>query len=406
MPNDKHAPLNADTFLTNACLSYSETDSPDGFQAARDALAAHPEVSRANIWTAACTGDVNALIQMIDEDQSRIHQCGGPFDWPPLLYATYSRVNLPERSSLATARVLLDRGADPDAHWMWGDQYRFSAITGAFGEGESGPKQQPPHADSLALARLLLEAGANPNDSQALYNTMFTPGNACPALLIEYGLGPDALCNWKLGSKETGLRLNPQSTLHYQLMWAIRKCHSERVRILLAAGADATQPDDRETPFKAAIMNGHTEILDDLRRHGAQAEELTPVEAFVAALLAGDGATADGLLEDTPSLRTDAQKSHANILIDAASNGRDDAVRLLIAHGWDIDARDSSNGPLHQAAWGGRLETAAILVELGADLSRHDRQHDATPADWARHSGNDDVARFLDRMRDDAPPPP
>ena len=145
---------------------------------------------------------------------------------------------------------------------MWGNQYRFTALTGAFGEGEGGPVRQPPHQDCEALALLLLKAGADPNDSQALYNTMFTPGDRCLELLLEYGLGPEAKCNWLLGCPLSGLRPNAQHTLHYQLMWAIRNFHSSRVRLLLEHGVSASQPDGEGTPWRAAVLSGHLEIVE------------------------------------------------------------------------------------------------------------------------------------------------
>jgi hypothetical protein len=62
-------------------------------------------------------------------------------------------------------------------------------LTGAFGEGEAGPVNQPEHQYCYQLARLLLEAGADPNDNQYLYNRMFTLGTRHLELHFEFGLG-------------------------------------------------------------------------------------------------------------------------------------------------------------------------------------------------------------------------
>ena len=68
--------------------------------------------------------------------------------------------------------MLLTRGANPNAGFLYDGSYAFTALTGAFGRGEDW-HNQPPHPDVYALARLLLDAGADPNDSQTLYNRHF-----------------------------------------------------------------------------------------------------------------------------------------------------------------------------------------------------------------------------------------
>ena len=73
---------------------------------------------------------------------------GGPLDWEPLLYACYSRMDgaRTDWSTLEVARLLLAHGADPNAGFLWGANYVFTALTGAFGEGEDNMNQLPhPH---------------------------------------------------------------------------------------------------------------------------------------------------------------------------------------------------------------------------------------------------------------------
>ncbi len=287
-------------FLEHACLSYNVTDDPTRVQQARNMLLASPDLAERNIWTTACVGAVDVLMRFLNADAQCVESKGGPFNWEPLLYAAYSRLNAPDYSTLDVAKRLLQRGANPNAHFMWAGQYRFTALTGAFGEGERGMRCQPPHQDCEALARLLLEAGANPNDSQALYNTMFTPGDRCLELLLEYGLDADAKCNWLLGCSASGLRPNTQGTLHYQLMWAIRKGHSSRAKLLIKHGADASLLDDQCSPWKAAMLAGHTGMIDDLLENGASAEPLDAVEEFAAAAMSENCSLAKHLLNSDP----------------------------------------------------------------------------------------------------------
>ena len=198
-------------------------------------LSADPALAQHDIWSAACVGDAAMAGGFLDAEPDLVNRRGGYQDWEPLLYACYSRLDLPQRSTLAVARLLLERGADPNAHYMWGGQCRFTALTGAFGEGEMGPVNQPEHEYGATLARLLLEAGADPNDGQALYNRMFTQGSAHLELLLEYGLNAEHRCNW-LVARDGELVPNPDRTLSYQLQWAVRKHHVERAKLLIDHG--------------------------------------------------------------------------------------------------------------------------------------------------------------------------
>ena len=75
-----------------------------------------------------------------------------------------------------------------NAGFVWGATYAFTALTGAFGEGEDGINQ-PPHPHCAALATLLLDAGADPNDGQTLYNRHFKANDDHLVLLLWSGLG-------------------------------------------------------------------------------------------------------------------------------------------------------------------------------------------------------------------------
>ena len=86
-----------------------------------------------------------------------VHAKGGPFDWEPLVYAAYSRLDseAEEHSTLEAARMLIEHGADPNAGflWDWGGKFPClcTALTGVLGLGETdvhrieGPLYQPPH---------------------------------------------------------------------------------------------------------------------------------------------------------------------------------------------------------------------------------------------------------------------
>ena len=380
-------------FLALACLRYTDTDRPTNQERARAMLAAEPSLAGRDIWHAACVGDVAAVRRFLDADSSLANAVGGHFDWPPLLYACYSRLNLAEHSTLAVARLLLERGADANAHYMWGGQYRFTALTGAYGEGEQGPVNQPPHADRDALAALLLAAGADANDSQALYNTMFTPGSDCLYTLLAHGLGSHHRCNW-LHMVDGRYVENPEKTLDYQLRWAVREHHVERAKLLVDHGADVGMDDGEGHSLPmSALLGGHPDLADYLVAKGAPAPALDALGRFAAACRAADVAGAKALLREQPDLVARTQAAMPKVLTAAAGADQLDAVRLLLELGFN------PNGPaptaLHEAAFRGRTEVAALLLAHGADLHARDDHFAATPLQWALAGSQEETAALL-----------
>ena len=383
-------PADLADFLLLGCLAYFTTDRPENRERARAMLEQDPALGARDIHTAACVGDVAAVADFLAQDASLVNRRGGYFDWEPLLYACYSRLEVPGRSTLEVARLLLDWGADPNSHYMWGGQYRFTALTGAFGEGEMGPVNQPPHGRCAELAKLLLDAGADPNDGQALYNTMFTPGHDCLAMLLEYGLGPQHRCNWLF--EKNGIYVdNPDQTLGYQLNWAVRNHHVERAKRLIDNGADlAVRTGEGKTLYEAAWRAGHPDLVRYLAERGAETVEIDSETRLVAACMAGDAETAKAMVDATPRLIRRVQKKNPDLVVDAAGSNRLDAVGLMADLGFNLDRVDAV-APLHQAAFQGHREMVELLLRKGADPNVKDKHHDATPQQWATTGGHPDI---------------
>ena len=386
-------PAGLSDFLQLACLQYFPTDSPELRERARRILSADPNLTRRDIWTSACIGDVAAVRRVLDARPDLVNGRGGYHDWEPLLYACHSRLDLPDRSTLAVAELLLERGADPNAHYMWGGQYRFTALTGAFGGGEMGSVNQPEHEAGEALARLLLDAGADPNDGQALYNRMFGDEHAALALLLDYGLNAEHRINW-LMYQDGRLVPTPVQTLGYQLQWAVRKHHVKRAMLLIDHGADlGMDAGDGRTLYEAAVVSGHPDLAQYLADHGAEVVSLDATRRLAAVCNAGDVDAARALLDRDPDLLSRLPNGGGDLLADAAGYNRLEPARVMIQIGCPVNPNGTT--PLHQAALKGHVEMAELLVASGADVGARDDRHATTPLQWAQVGGHAGTQEFL-----------
>ena len=384
----------ATELLRLGCLNYGD-DGPNRWTVGRRMLADDPALGRATIHNAAATSDPDSVGRFLAVDRSAADQVGGPYRWTPFMYLAYSRLDpdVAIDDALATANALLDGGADPNAVYLWhGLPTPFTVLTGVFGGGELGVERQPPHPHSIRLARLLLERGADPNDGQALYNRMFEPTDDHLELLFEFGLGRGDGGPWKrrldpaVGS--------PRELVASQLRWAISHGMAARVELLAANGVDlSARDDDGRTPSDVAALHDRPEILDVLLAHGAPPPALSPVDLMVSALLSGDANRVDGIEAEHPGTVAAAGAQRPGLVVWAAASGHGRSIALLVARGFDVNQRARMDVPveqewetaLHVAVERDNVEMARMLLELGADPHVRDARYDATPLGWAEH---------------------
>ncbi|WP_406049913.1 ankyrin repeat domain-containing protein [Kribbella sp. NBC_00889] len=374
----------AEEFLRLATLHYGQDD-PARQRSAEQLLEQFPEVARSNIYTMAVAGELDAVREVLAADPWQAREEGGPYRWPPLLYITYGRLDVPHQVEIA--RLFLEHGADPNAGYLWqGMPSPFTALTGAFGRGEG---DQPPHRDRVELARLLLDAGADPNDSQTMYNC----GPGCPPpyddvhleLLLEYGLGTGDGGPWH--ERMTTAHPTPQQLLEDELVFAASTGLLHRAELVIAQGID---PEGRGTEhpgfgghraYEFAAIQGHTEIAELLRARGAA--PLDDVHEVFAAVMRGETPAV------SPELISRAIARNPYLPLRAAEIGRTEALEPLKNLGFDLNVMAGS-APIHQAAINGHLDTVKKLVELGADPELRDPSYDGPALGWAEHSWADD----------------
>jgi ankyrin repeat protein len=105
--------------------------------------------------------------------------------------------------------------------------------------------------------------------------------------------------------------------------------------------------------------------------------------SFSSACIAGDVATLRGLLASEPSLARERNAEGSTGLHLAARHA--DAVRLLLEHGADPNARDVGDNAyaLHFAAGAGALEAARALLDAGGDVHGVGDGHKLEVIGWA-----------------------
>ncbi len=313
-----------------------------------------------------------------------VNQALAPFDWPPLLYLCFSRLQRRAEAAAAACRIaeaLIGRGAGVNVRKPEGSAaHPETALYGAAGINANAE-----------LTALLLSAGADPNDgteeigAETIYHAAELPDNRCLKLLLAAGVSRDKL-SYCLGRKldfedpegtalflEAGADPNfvtPFGTRDTRVHKAVRNDRSLTVLDLLLAAGGRTDLQDAEgvTPYALAMRMGRTFLTGRLLQAGASAEEASALDVFLGACARGDRSVAGYLIEQQPDLLAQASTNHAGHLAAAAFEGRRKAVTLMLDLGFPPDARGEFGSALHMACWRGHVETVQALAAGGADL--------------------------------------
>ena len=376
-------------FINLACVQYAGNDNAALYKKANRLLVRTPEISSHDFYSAIVANNTRVVSAFLAQNKALATQLGGPFNWPALLYATYSRIkdNSENPEAIKIVTLLLEHGADPDSFVELNDTYKFTALTGAMGEGEGGEVHQPAHQHASDLVRLLLKAGANPNDAQGLYNTMFSDNSTkWLTLLKEYGLHARNKVNWKQESV-------PQSTFDFLLAYAVKHGLQERVSFLLKHGANPNAIDayDKRTIYSLALLMGFPSIANELVEHGANIETFNIEDTLKQAIANRNITSINEILTDQPQLLTVADFIHH-----AALRSDLKTVTHLISLGFDVNGiSKDGRSLLHVYAWEDNLKAVKKLVDLGANTECKDRVHQSNPLGHAIYNQATAVIEYL-----------
>ena len=356
-------------------------------------LRQHPDVADANLLTLIVCGDRDGVERILTDSPFDARQVDGPKQWPPLLYLCAGRLTQPAfaDNAVAIARMLLDRGADPNAYFYGGNELiHYTALTLTIGQGE---ERAPFHPQARALTALLLERGAEPYDGQVFYN--ISQGalrddivwllDAIYERSIQLGRQADwADPEWRMidmGGYGHGAR--------FILEHAVRDNQLTLAEWALAHGASANASAARDkrwskrTLLDEAFHRGHDTMADLLARHGGvrSGEPLEGEEAFASACLRLDRDSARAMVASHPEYLQLAAPLRV-----AAQTDRIDVVGFLLDLGMSPDVegpKQRGERALHVAAYAGSAGVAQLLLDRGAEIDPVDANHDGTPLWWA-----------------------
>ncbi|HEU5421172.1 MAG TPA: ankyrin repeat domain-containing protein [Streptosporangiaceae bacterium] len=370
-------------------------------------LTSDPWLASYDFRTAVILGEAARVREMLARDRGLATRLDARTGWTALHAACASRWHQldPARAGGLTevARLLLDAGADP------------AATAPPSGRPDEPARQWSPLLCAVAgapnpgITRLLLQHGARPDD-HVLYLAAFDADHECLRLVLP--CAPDITATTALAAPisngdVTGARLlldagaDPNHRLasgllgesHEQsppvppLSAAIEmEAGPELAGLLLDYGAAPDEPGwDGRTPYQQAVRTGQDQVAELLARHGASTT-LSAADEFLAACRRADRAAATAVLDATPGLAAQLTVEDHQILTSAAGHGHTAAVHLMLDLGFPPGTRsgqDDGATALHLAAAAGSTSTVRLLLEHGADIEARDTTWHSTPLEWA-----------------------
>jgi ankyrin repeat protein len=284
------------------------------------------------LCAAIAKGDVDQVRRLLKRkaDPSSVNHWGEP----AILLAAKS-------GNAAIARALLDAGADIDDHFQ-----NERAISYAVARN---------HVD---VVRLLLEEGASTEDAGKFgLVSIAADHGAWDVLRLLLSAGGDINACGRKG--------------HSALQAAAGQGLMEIVRELLAAGADVKARGNRDA-VRDAVANGHEAVAMELIIAGAMPR--VPGKHRILAVAAGAGLArvVEALLgaEADPNFKETGLAEDATALIAAAVGGHLGVVKMLIAAGANVAARDAKGRTaldrVEEVKPVNQKEIVAALKEAGA----------------------------------------
>jgi ankyrin repeat protein len=189
----------------------------------------------------------------------------------------------------------------------------------------------------------------------------------------------------------------PQADGATALAWAAHWDDMETAELLIRAGANVNAANSYGvTPLALACTNQSAAMVERLLNAGADANGApTGTPALMVAARTGNVEIVSSLLAHGANVNAKESAHGQTALMWAVAEKHPEAAKLLIEHGADVHAHSASGfTPLLFAAQQGDVESTRTLLEAGANVN------DAAPEDGsalvvATHSGHEALALFL-----------
>lgn len=367
-------------------------------KAARNILENEPRIATSSAHVAATLGDSNTLLQLLEADPAAVSRRAGNPSGEPLVHLCSSPFHgeseQRDRQLLECARLLLEKGADPNAKES---RYGVSALYFVTGM-----------KSVLPVAKLLLDAGATPDDGESVFHAAEHFHLDALELLLNAGVNLNHVGDWGNTPLYFLLRywkIQRDSPVERGMNWLLEhgadpnvRCGKEQesslhvaarrgqsrevIERLVTQGADVdAERGDGRTPWLLAARAGFDQVMEVLERSGARPQPLSAADKLLAAC--GRGAADEARTLATPQLLAELDASDLKLLAEAVSEGRSKVALAFIATGFPVnEPADDGGTPLHHAALHGNLAVVKALLAAEADFNVRDAEHDATPLGW------------------------